>query len=255
MSKTPAFVTTDEKPLTLPSSGTPSDPPVSGGNDGPHFFTPRTTLTVNALGIPWLRFPLTVKELTTTILRDSVPAYQSVRFKRSSGSCVLTAMTAAGVAGAAEEVARTTYFFGPGKRRSPVLTIGEETVRALRVGRFCTMNRDCTFMWKGERCEWVYQKEMRPAVTSSDGVLLKTKVLVLYIGEGAARRKVAELVRNRETRTKGSGGTWAGNGGALVIGDGVDEALVVATVLVMLKKEVDRRRTHQILIISGMSGG
>jgi hypothetical protein len=36
---------------------------------------------------------------------------------------------------------------------------------------------------------------------------------------------------------------------------GVDEALVVATCLTMLKKEVDRRRMIQMMVIAGAAGG
>ena len=236
----------NERPLVaIQVPTTASEKPsivADAGSDGtPYAFVPRATLTINSLGISWFRFPRSVKELTIPILRDSTPAYQSVRFKRSSGSCVLTSLHPT-----ATEVARTQYTFGPGKKRAPVVTIaGEE----LRIFKACVSHRKYTFQWRGERYEWIYEKEERPATASSEGGVLKTKLLVLYVGEGETRRKVAELVRNRETRTTGSGSTWAGNGGALVLGEGVEEVVVVATVLVMLKKEVDRRILQQIVLI------
>lgn len=87
--------------------------------------------------------------------------------------------------------------------------------------------------------------------------------------------EVARMVRNEECRAKGTSGSDEGNGGrleidfeALLIG-GIGgatelmewagdqgkreiEALVTATVLVMLKKEIDRLRALQIAFISGV---
>jgi len=78
---------------------------------------------------------------------------------------------------------------------------------------------------------------------------MKTNLLVLY----RAGQKVAELVRNDETRTEGTSKSYAGNGGVLVLGD-VDEVVVVATACVMLKREVDRRRLVQMMIMGGGGG-
>ena len=246
-SEKPSTVLDEKPPIPTTEFQASSEKPAVVGVA--HGFTPRTTLTIQSLGISWFRFPLSVKELTTPVLRDSTPVYQSVRDRRSTGSCTLTATQPT-----ATEVARTTYSFGPGRKRAPAVTIGdEEEFRVYRSGGICCGN--CTFQWRGERCEWVYEREMRPATTSSDARPLKTKLLVLYIGDGTNRRKVAELVRNNETRTKGSGSTWAGNGGALVLGDDADEVMVVATVLVMLKREMDRRRFHQIAMLSGAGAG
>lgn len=68
---------------------------------------------------------------------------------------------------------------------------------------------------------------------------------------------IAALIRNEETRTPGTTYLSAGNGGELLLGpdvndkDGLGEDLVVATCLLMLKKEIDRRRMVQIMVISG----
>jgi hypothetical protein len=80
--------------------------------------------------------------------------------------------------------------------------------------------------------------------------------------EGRERVRVAQLVRGEETRSPGSTSSSAGNGGRLEMclddGEGqlVDEQTVVSTCLVMLKKEVDRRRAMQIVMISAaVTGG
>jgi hypothetical protein len=65
-------------------------------------------------------------------------------------------------------------------------------------------------------------------------------------------------VRGEGTRSLGSSGSSAGNGGRLEMcldvlegeGNVVDEPTVVSTCLVMLKKEVDRRRALQVAMIS-----
>ncbi|KAH6622846.1 hypothetical protein F5144DRAFT_605387 [Chaetomium tenue] len=87
--------------------------------------------------------------------------------------------------------------------------------------------------------------------------------------EEEVRTVVAQFVRGEGTRTPGSGASTAGNGGRLVMdlgaweGEGVDGKgegemavlMVVTTCLVMLKREVDRRRAQQIAIMAGAAGG
>ncbi|KXX73421.1 hypothetical protein MMYC01_209911 [Madurella mycetomatis] len=85
------------------------------------------------------------------------------------------------------------------------------------------------------------------------------------------RTVVAEFMRGPDYRTAGSSGSSAGNGGRLVVdigligGDG-DEGegkgdremalvMVVTTCLLMLKREVDRRRAQQIAIMTGVASG
>lgn len=86
-------------------------------------------------------------------------------------------------------------------------------------------------------------------------------------GEEEVCTVVAQFVRGEGCRTPGSGASAAGNGGRLVMDLGVWEAgdvkveremavlMVVTTCLVMLKREVDRRRAQQIAIMAGAAGG
>lgn len=107
--------------------------------------------------------------------------------------------------------------------------------------------------------------------------------------------RVAQLVRSDSTRTPGTHSSYAGNGGDLELskfvrldtaasaaaaaagslllekpkpasdiiygvgceksGEVIDEAMVVATCLVMMKREVDRRRAVQISIMAGAASG
>lgn len=87
--------------------------------------------------------------------------------------------------------------------------------------------------------------------------------------EEQIRTTVAQLIRGDGTRAAGSSASDAGNGGRLVVDlslwDGEGESkldremagvMVVTTCLVMLKREVDRRRAQQAAIIAGaVSGG
>ncbi|EFY96810.1 hypothetical protein MAA_07623 [Metarhizium robertsii ARSEF 23] len=76
---------------------------------------------------------------------------------------------------------------------------------------------------------------------------------------------VAQLVRSEALRTPGTSGATAGNGGRLLmdLGEWVGgktearaaEVLVLSSCLVMLKKEVDRRRAAQFMVLAGASGG
>ncbi len=87
-------------------------------------------------------------------------------------------------------------------------------------------------------------------------------------GEEQVRTTVARFLRGPGYRTSGSGASTAGNGGRLVMDLGLWEAeggdkgeremaraLVTATCLTMLKKEVDRRRAQQIAVIAGAVSG
>jgi hypothetical protein len=86
-------------------------------------------------------------------------------------------------------------------------------------------------------------------------------------GEEEVRTVVAHFVRGEGCRTPGSGASSAGNGGRLVMDLGIWEGgdvkveremallMVVSTCLVMLKREVDRRRAQQIAIMAGAAGG
>lgn len=70
---------------------------------------------------------------------------------------------------------------------------------------------------------------------------------------------LAALVRTEDTRTPGTKKSDAGNGGLLVLDEQatafMNEETIMATCLIMLKKEIDRQRMIQIAIIAGASGG
>lgn len=107
--------------------------------------------------------------------------------------------------------------------------------------------------------EWRYVgKKERAAVGLADA----NNLLVLEKIDMGNRRRVAQLVRSDSTRTAGTRPSAAGNGGKLemcLTGENgeelVDEVTVVSSCLVMLKKEIDRLRTVQIMVMAGAGGG
>jgi hypothetical protein len=193
-------------------------------------------LNISAKGIPVFRWPVPSSELQINIYnQEGTIAYQSTRALRSSGNSVLTDQDG-------KELIATEYFFGPS--RDPILHIlgGEENSSLRTVSKWTS--RSQTFLLPdGRKFTWEYKKERGFGAGGE-----KATGLVLTL-QG---KRVAVLLRNDETRTLGSKSCSAGNGGALLLGDAVDakegvsEELVVATCLMMLKKEVDRRRALQI---------
>lgn len=205
-------------------------------------FTPVKSLHINAKGIPVLRLPFPSSELQIDIYNNAGSlAYQSTRPFRSKGSCVLT--NAEG-----KQLIATDYFSGPCD--DPVLRIldglaGNQS--HLKTASRWTSRKHDFALPDGRTFTWEYKRERGFGGEGKNGTAL---VLTLQ------GRRIAALIRNNETRTPGSKSCSAGNGGELVLGadvggkEGIDEELVVASCILMLKKEIDRRRTGQALMIA-----
>jgi hypothetical protein len=226
-------------------------------------FAPSSTLQIQATGKHPCSFPLPSKELTISIfsLTTGRPVYLSLRVTRRSGNCRLV------LADDENEVsvATTTYWFGPG--RSPVIRIlnGGAAGAAERGDEFELKSKNLvtrTVCFESRRYgafEWRYAgKQARAAAGLAD----VNNLLVLEKIELGTRTRVAQLVRSDSTRTAGTRPSAAGNGGKLemcLVGENgdewIDEVTVVTSCLVMLKKEVDRLRTVQIMIMAGAGGG
>lgn len=198
-------------------------------------FQPANYLHINAKGISLRRPILPSSELETTVHNpDGSIAYRSIRAKACSGSCVLS--DAEGL-----PLVKTEYFWGP--CRDPILYCLDSHERvASEIKTVSTwMSRSHQFpLPDGRTLRWEYKKEKGFGAKGSKGTAL---VLTL---EG---KRIAALIRNDETRTPGSNACSAGNGGELALSEevgeksGIGEELVVATCLLMLKKEIDRGRS------------
>jgi hypothetical protein len=223
-------------------------------------FVPSRTLILRAHGMPLVRLPIPSRELELHIedpKNPGVSAYVSTRQKMSSGNAVLSA---AGVG----DVIRSVYKFGPG--RAPRLELlrnegGEVSVK----GKWMSRKQDFVLhlaSGKEKGFAWRYSKEVKPGAAhfGLEGAEKEVKPRSFLVCESSGTR-VAMLIRDEETRTPGSSSTSAGNGGELLIDEvalgeaGIREELVVATCIMMLKKEMDRRRGVQFAILAGMAGG
>ncbi|KAE8130848.1 hypothetical protein BDV38DRAFT_266102 [Aspergillus pseudotamarii] len=120
-------------------------------------------------------------------------------------------------------------------------------------GKLTTRTMSFTPPEGGCKWEWKYS-----TIASPDGAKLKALCLEkIDEAECAKVTQIAYLLRGPDARATGSSCCSAGNGGQLVISLDVDlsmveEALIIATCLVMLRRERDRRRFIQAMVIGGM---
>lgn len=209
-------------------------------------FQPSRILTVNARGIGAIRLPIPPRQTEIFIYNpDATEAYVSTRDKICSGNAVLSHPKRG-------DLIRTEYFFGP--NRDPVLQLLQAESADVTVSGKWTSRTMQFAMPGGRRFEWEYAKEKR-----ADGQKVRLIIFRAVEAEKTPRR-IAQLVRGADTRTPGTSKCTAGNGGELQIDEAalqdhdLDEAVIVATCLVMLKREMDRRRMLQFAMIAGVVG-
>lgn len=234
---------------SLGTSGGTSASTLAGADHG---FTGTKSFHIEARGIGVLRLPLPSRELEIPVYgADGGVAYVSTRERMSSGNAVLSSPSRG-------DLVHTTYFFGPG--RDPVIKVlgcadGDGEIKAKSRWTSRTQEFDAGF-------RWAYRREK---YTDGKGKANKRTVLAMEVGgeekSGKGARQVAKLMRDKETRTPNSRHCSAGNGGELMLDQaamaecGVGEEVVVASCLMMLKKEIDRRRIVNMIIISGAASG
>lgn len=222
----------------------------------PFSFYPSRTLQVNARGIGAIRLPLPARQAEITITHpDGSEIYTSTRDKVWSGDCILSHPKRG-------NLIRTEYFFGP--NRDPVLRLLQSSsvlpVEITVKGRWASRGTS-VILPEGNNLEWVYAKEKRPDGEKVNLLVLQSTSKKDENDTKSQSRRIAQLVRGKETRTPGTSRCTAGNGGELQMDEEalhafeLDEAIVVATCLVMLKREVDRRRMIQFAMMAGAAGG
>jgi hypothetical protein len=234
----------------------------------PESFHPTKTLNINARGIKLLRFPMPSSEFEIPVSTlDGDIAYISTRAKKSSGNAILTDENG-------KECIASEYLWGPG--RDPKLRVLREGVQAegeIKVKGKWTSRSQSFVLPTGQVMVWRYTRERDPSAANVKGK--KRAFLVLEISDmppssstGSSKekksepRRLAQLIRNDESRTPGTKSCDAGNGGQLVLDEAalkqgaVAEDVVVASCLMMLKKEIDRRRIQQTMVLmAAVSGG
>jgi hypothetical protein len=219
-------------------------------------FTSSKTLHVNAQGIGAFRLPIPSRELGIPICNaDGSLAYTSTREKISSGNAVLSAPDRG-------DLVASMYRFGPGRNPKLVMLKEAEGQNEITVsGKWTSRSQVFKYNPSSVTFEWRYRRERRESQGVIDGEAKKPKKVTLITLEvhGAGKddvRRVAQLVRGEDARTPGTKSCSAGNGGELEIdetaaqGLGIPEELIVSSCIMMLKKEIDRRRATQFIIMS-----
>lgn len=233
-------------------------------------FLPTKHFQIQTRGVPLVALPLPPKPDPIHIFSvtpagemkdDEQLAYVSVRPKRGSGNCSLYR----GDGSQEAPLCNTFYRFGPGKHPKLQLCRYGEDFEVVPKGH---LTRSQVMRTPLGTFEWRYAKKMERRAGNASSLLVLDRVTNVALDGGKQeerRHQVAKLVRNAEYRTGGSDRTTAGNGGRLLMDlrewedrkSDVDqmEVLVVASCLMMLKKEVDRRRVHQTIAIMSAGGG
>ncbi len=213
-----------------------------------------------ALPLPPKPVPIPVYAVSQETNTTGDLLYVSLRNKRRSGNATLVrANDAAEVA-----LATTTYRFGCG--RAPYMQLGDtEQFEVVNKG-FAT--RATVFRTHLGTFEWRYASRQERKAVGANSLVVFERVAKVALDENKdseQRTIVAMFVRNEDVRTAGSKDSTAGNGGRLLLdmaeltdSKGMDEqfeTLAVASCICMMKREVDRRRVHQAIVIAGASGG
>lgn len=225
---------------------------------------PYKILTVFAGGTRAVRLPTPSSELEIPIFEGTdtsvAPSYVSTRAKRSSGNAILRH-------GHRGDLYASRYIFWP--FRDPVIrhTTGTSDVKrsdgeneegqlAVSVKTHSFSDRiDLTIGDTGKTFTWRYGKTQLHVG--------KTRVLVLEVSDAESSsdknrtRPLAVLTRTDDTRTTGTSKWDAGNGGQLVIdvdaSTYIEEGLLVAGCLMMLKREIDRQRGARAAAIGAIA--
>ncbi|KAH7256724.1 hypothetical protein BKA59DRAFT_83209 [Fusarium tricinctum] len=260
---------------TLPEYTTLYTNNVASGSSTSDFY-PTRQLQIQAQGFRLICLPLPPQPDPIYVFNVSPGGeideaeYVSIRPARNSGSCFLA--RASDVTQAA--LCTTTYRFGPGKPPKMRL-VGDELSQAvepeeIEISCKGILTRSVAMRTHLGTFEWRYSSRAeRHALQTSIGeevnclLLLEQVMKVAVVGgkQEERRRKIGQFVRSSGLRTQGSKRSAAGNGGRLMLdlrewtdrkNEVVEmEILAVASCVSMMKKEVDRRRMHQIAAMSG----
>jgi hypothetical protein len=244
-------LTPDEKKELFETSSIGSTEADTPANIAPTSFHGTRSLLINARGHDMFRLPLAPTELEINICTpDGSIAYQSIREKQCSGNAVLSSPERG-------DLIASSYFFGPG--RSPVIALLDRPEGKAEVkvsGRWTSRAQNFFLASVPVTFEWTYRRQKTVTATGERLTLLVLEIPAKTKGEEPKR--IAQLVRGKEHRAPDSKSCSAGNGGQLMIDElaaqsmGVSEELVVATCMMMLKKEIDRRRAMKFAMIAAV---
>jgi hypothetical protein len=271
----PLFSSSSSK-STLPKSGSDShsDPPPryseavesDPGSSSKDLggFVPTATLQVEAIGydVNQALTGRTLENISVFRAGSTDAEYVSMRLKKNSNSCALVRVSDEAT------LISTIYRWGPGRHpRMRILNpqfkisvedaIQNDNVRGelIDVKSHSLISRAQVFDTSLGKFEWRYGSKEEQAACNADSLLVMER-----IGQSKSRACVAQLIRNDQFRTPGTKKYSGGNGGRLLIDLrmwGEDkhtspqcvEAFVVASCLLMLKREADRFIDNHIALV------
>ncbi|KAK0631113.1 hypothetical protein B0T17DRAFT_489548 [Bombardia bombarda] len=261
--------------LPKPGSDSHSDPPpryseavdsnYDGSSSSKNFdgFVPTATLQVQAIGydVNQALTGRTLENISVFRSGSTDAEYVSIRLKKSSNSCALVRVSDDAT------LMSTIYRWGPG--RHPRMRIFdphskvsvEDAIKNDNVGgemievkSHSIVSRAQVFDTLLGKFEWRYGTREEQAACNADSLLIMERIdRVSLPGDGQSKSgvRVAHLIRNDQFRTPGTKKYSGGNGGRLLIDMRMwnedkhtspqrVEAFVVASCLLMLKREADR---------------
>jgi len=244
-------LTPDEKKELFETSSIGSTETDTTAPIAPTSFHGTKSLLINARGIGVLRLPLAPSELEINICTtDGAIVYQSTRERQCSGNAILSSPDRG-------DLVSSSYFFGPG--RSPIITLLDRPAGKAEVkvsGRWTSRAQTFFLSSVPVTFEWTYRRQKDAFGTGKSLTLLVLEIPAK--AKGQEPKRIAQLVRGETHRAPESKGCSAGNGGELMIDElaaqslGISEELIVSTCMMMLKKEIDRRRAMQFAMIAAI---
>lgn len=232
-------------------------------------FHPSRRLQIEAQGHSICRLPYTTCTDPIRIYEveseDAVGdlVYESERIKKHSGNSVLVR-----AGGSEAPICSTTYRFGPGRHPRMMLHGMRESEEEYEFSNKSLLSRAQVIRTHLGTFEWRYASRKERKEIDANSLLVLEHVSKVALAGGRSedhRRKVGQLIRNDAYRSRGTSRMTAGNGGRLELdlrewadtkGEAEQmEVLALASCLVMLKKEVDRRRAGQMAAMHSGGGG
>ncbi|QKX62249.1 uncharacterized protein TRUGW13939_09408 [Talaromyces rugulosus] len=233
----------------------------------PDGFLATSVLQVEAIGYDTnqaLSGSKTLENISVYSVESGAAKYTSVRLKRSSNSCALVRSSDP----RQNALISTIYRWGPGRHPRMRILPRDASVsveQAIDNDKLCggelvdvqsrsMVSHTQVFDTSLGKFEWRYGSRQERKACNADSLLILERMDRIILADGTKTKssaRVAQLIRNDQFRTPGSVRYSGGNGGRLVIdlrtwkdekhtdADSV-EAFVVASCILMLKREADR---------------
>ncbi len=246
------------------SDGSEGSPPAYDDS-----FIPTTQLQVQAIGYDMNQAITgrTLENISIHSVESGESEYVSIRQKKSSNSCALVRASDPG-----QTLISTIYRFGPGRHPKMHLfpsnsgvsveqALDKETGKSeeVKVKSHSLVSRGQVFDTSLGKFEWRYSSRAERKALNADSLLILDRVDGDSSSKGSCTQ-IAQLIRNDQFRTPGTVRYSGGNGGRLMMDlrmwssdekvIGGAEAFIVASCILMLKREADRFIQNNIAAVT-----